>query len=114
MIHSGISSNSIKSIYEDQQGVLWIGTEFKGLNRLDVETGKFYSYDDIRELIEYARKKHISVIPEIDMPGHSDSFVKSMGVKMESMEGMKTLENILNEFFSRNTENGLPNHPYRL
>lgn len=64
------------------------------------DPGQFYSYDDIRELIDYARNKQISVIPEIDMPGHSDSFVKSMGVRMESAEGMKVLENILNEFFA--------------
>ncbi|MCB9049814.1 MAG: beta-N-acetylhexosaminidase [Lewinellaceae bacterium] len=64
------------------------------------DPGLFYSYDDIRELIEYARKKHIAIIPEIDMPGHSDAFVKAMGVRMESEEGMKILENILHEFFS--------------
>jgi lysophospholipase L1-like esterase len=63
------------------------------------DPGKFYSYDDIREIIEYAQSRHISVIPEIDMPGHSDSFIKSMGVKMESEEGMKILENVLDEFF---------------
>lgn len=62
--------------------------------------GKYYSYDEIRELIRYAKAKHIAVIPEIDMPGHSDSFVKSMGVKMESEKGMLFLENILNEFFA--------------
>jgi lysophospholipase L1-like esterase len=63
------------------------------------DPGKYYSYDDIRELIKYAKERHITVIPEIDMPGHSDSFIKSTGVKMESEEGMKILENVLNEFF---------------
>ncbi|MCB9302878.1 MAG: family 20 glycosylhydrolase [Lewinellaceae bacterium] len=72
------------------------------------DPGKFYSYDDIRELIAYARKKHISIIPEIDMPGHSDSFVKSMGVKMESEKGMEMLENILNEFFSEIPQEDCP------
>jgi lysophospholipase L1-like esterase len=63
------------------------------------DPGMFYSYQDIRELIAYARKRHISIIPEIDMPGHSDSFVKSTGVRMESQKGMEILENVLNEFF---------------
>ncbi|MFT5166886.1 MAG: hexosaminidase [Saprospiraceae bacterium] len=63
------------------------------------DPGKYYSYDDIRALIQYAKERHISIIPEIDMPGHSDSFVKSMGVKMESEKGMEILENVLNEFF---------------
>ena len=63
------------------------------------DPGMFYSYEQIRDLIQYARKKQISVIPEIDMPGHSDSFVKAMGFRMESAKGMAALENILLEFF---------------
>jgi hexosaminidase len=31
----------------------------------------FYTQDEIREVVEYARKRHIMVIPEIEMPGHS-------------------------------------------
>ncbi|GAB5554244.1 MAG: family 20 glycosylhydrolase [Saprospiraceae bacterium] len=63
------------------------------------DPGQYYSYEEIRAVIQYAKEKHITVIPEIDMPGHSDSFVKSMGVKMESEKGMEILENVLNEFF---------------
>ncbi|WP_430973943.1 family 20 glycosylhydrolase [Sunxiuqinia rutila] len=63
------------------------------------DPGMFYSYVQIRELIRYARKKQIQVIPEIDMPGHSTSFTKAMGFKMESAEGMTALEAILLEFF---------------
>jgi hexosaminidase len=33
--------------------------------------GGFYSQSDIREIVEYARKRYITVIPEIEMPGHS-------------------------------------------
>lgn len=33
--------------------------------------GGFYSQDDVREIVEYARRRHITVIPEIEMPGHS-------------------------------------------
>ncbi len=64
------------------------------------DPGMYYTYDEIREIIRYARARHISIIPEIDMPGHSDSFVKSMGVKMESEKGMQILENVLHEFFT--------------
>jgi hexosaminidase len=34
--------------------------------------GGFYTQDDIREIVEYARQRHITVIPEIEMPGHSE------------------------------------------
>lgn len=34
---------------------------------------RFYSHEDVRELVEYARLRHIEVIPEIDMPGHASA-----------------------------------------
>lgn len=34
--------------------------------------GGYYTAQDIREILEYAREKHIDVIPEIEMPGHSE------------------------------------------
>lgn len=33
--------------------------------------GGFYTQDDIREIVEYARQKNISILQEIDVPGHS-------------------------------------------
>jgi len=33
--------------------------------------GGFYTQQDIREVVEYAKKLHITVIPEIEMPGHA-------------------------------------------
>jgi hexosaminidase len=32
--------------------------------------GGFYTQDDIREVVAYAKSRHITVVPEIDMPGH--------------------------------------------
>ncbi|MGM9803598.1 MAG: beta-N-acetylhexosaminidase, partial [Muribaculaceae bacterium] len=34
--------------------------------------GGFYTKDDIREILAYAAARHITVIPEIEMPGHSE------------------------------------------
>ncbi|MEH6418639.1 family 20 glycosylhydrolase [Pseudomonas sp. CGJS7] len=33
--------------------------------------GGFYTQDEVREVVAYARARHITVIPEIEMPGHS-------------------------------------------
>lgn len=37
----------------------------------------FYTQNEITEVIEYARDRHILVIPEIDMPGHSTAAIAS-------------------------------------
>lgn len=38
----------------------------------DTEYGRgcFYTLDDLREVVAYARERNIEIIPEIDMPGH--------------------------------------------
>lgn len=33
--------------------------------------GGFYTQDEVRDIVEYARQRFITVIPEIEMPGHS-------------------------------------------
>ena len=33
--------------------------------------GGFYTQDDIREIILYAKERNITIVPEIDVPGHS-------------------------------------------
>lgn len=33
--------------------------------------GGYYTQEQAREIVEYARQRHITVIPEVDMPGHT-------------------------------------------
>ena len=33
--------------------------------------GGFYTQDDVREVVAYARERYVTVIPEIELPGHS-------------------------------------------
>jgi hexosaminidase len=40
-------------------------------NRDGVRYGGFYTQEQIREIVAYARMRHITVIPEIEMPGHN-------------------------------------------
>ncbi len=37
--------------------------------------GGFYTQDDIREIVAYAKERFITVVPEIDMPGHAQAAV---------------------------------------
>lgn len=32
--------------------------------------GGYYTHDELRDVIDYAAKRHITIIPEVDLPGH--------------------------------------------
>ena len=37
--------------------------------------GGFYTQDEIREVVAYAAERHITIVPEIDMPGHMQAAI---------------------------------------
>ena len=39
--------------------------------------GGFYTQDDIREIVQYASQRHITIVPEIEMPGHATAALAS-------------------------------------
>lgn len=41
----------------------------------DTPHGGFYTRDDLREIVAYAAGRHITVVPEIDIPGHSQAAI---------------------------------------
>jgi hexosaminidase len=41
----------------------------------DKPHGGYYTQDDIREIVAYAADRHITVVPEIDVPGHSQAAI---------------------------------------
>src|SRR3546814_14953358 len=59
--------------------------------------GKFYTIEEVKELIRYCRDRHIMLVPEIDMPGHSEAFARAMGTDMHSEEGLSIVTEILEE-----------------
>ncbi|WP_245623993.1 family 20 glycosylhydrolase [Flavihumibacter petaseus] len=40
------------------------------------EYGGFYTQDQLRALVKYAKARHIDIVPEIDMPGHMDAAIQ--------------------------------------
>lgn len=37
--------------------------------------GGFYTQDEVRRIVEYAAARHITVVPEIDLPGHASAAI---------------------------------------
>ena len=58
----------------DDQGFRAESKKFPKLTEL-ASNGQYYTQDQLREVVAYARARGIRVIPEFDMPGHSTSEV---------------------------------------
>jgi hexosaminidase len=39
----------------------------------DGRYGGYYSQDDIKNLVAYAKRRHVTILPEIEMPGHASA-----------------------------------------
>ncbi len=64
----------------------------------------FYTQDDIREVVAYAQKRHITVVPEIEMPGHSVAALSAYpeyGCRKEKVEAL-TIWGVSNDVFCPN------------
>lgn len=50
----------------------WFGDRLYAEEGTPVAHGGYYTQDDIREIVKYAADRYITVIPEIEMPAHSE------------------------------------------
>lgn len=64
---------------------------------MERQPGKFYTIEEVKELIDYAKARNVTIVPEIDMPGHSAAFVRATGYDMQSQEGMEILKELIDE-----------------
>lgn len=48
---------------------------YPGKGNDNIRYGGFYTQAQIKEVVNYARQRHIDVIPEIEMPGHSSAAI---------------------------------------
>ena len=48
-----------------------IGSKFAPKYQELPERQGYYTQDDIREIVAYAARHHVTIVPEIEMPGHS-------------------------------------------
>jgi hexosaminidase len=74
----------------EDQGFRVEGKTFPKLHEMGSD-GNYYTQDQIKEILDYARDRGIRVVPEFDMPGHSTSwFVGYPG--LASIQGLYTIE----------------------
>ena len=60
--------------------------------------GKYYTQAEFRELVGFCRERGITLIPEMDMPGHSEAFRKALGITtMNAPATRKILKDLLTE-----------------
>lgn len=59
--------------------------------------GKYYTQEEARELVHFCKQHHVLLIPEIEMPGHSEAFTRTFGCDMQSRQGMVILKQLVDE-----------------
>jgi hexosaminidase len=60
----------------------------------NVAHGGYYTQDDAREIVAYAARRHIVVVPEIEMPGHAQAWISaypSVGVFPEQQKDLQLM-----------------------
>ncbi|HEV7331128.1 MAG TPA: beta-N-acetylhexosaminidase [Flavisolibacter sp.] len=48
---------------------------FPGTGNDNIRYGGYYSQDEIKDIVQYATDRHITVVPEIELPGHSSAAI---------------------------------------
>lgn len=49
--------------------------KYPGSNNNNLRYGGFYTQDEVKEVVAYAAQRNITVVPEIEMPGHSSAAI---------------------------------------
>jgi hexosaminidase len=52
-------------------------TEIGGSSEVGGAKGGFYTQDEYRDMVNYAAERYITIVPEIDMPGHTNAALAS-------------------------------------
>lgn len=69
-------------------------TEIGGATEVGGGKGGFFTQEDYKEIVRYASERYITIIPEVDMPGHTNAaslsypILNGNGKKLEAYTGM--------------------------
>ena len=70
-------------------------TEIGGASEVGGGEGGFYTQEEYTDIVNYAARRHINIVPEIDMPGHTNAaslsypILDGTGKKLEPYTGIK-------------------------
>lgn len=54
-------------------------------------TGKIYTQEEFRRIVDFARARHITVIPELDVPGHTAAFRRAFKLQKMNDPRVRTI-----------------------
>ncbi len=71
--------------------------------------GMFYTQEEFKKLVRYCRLRGVTLIPEMDMPGHSSAFRKAMNVeRMDDEKAVSAMEKLIAELASLAPKEEMP------
>ena len=73
------------------------------------QVGKYYTQAEFKHVLGYAKKRGVTVIPELDMPGHTLAFRKATGITDLACEEAKVLlGDLIDELCSLASKEDMP------
>jgi hexosaminidase len=67
-------------------------TEIGGRSQVGSGGGGYYSQEQYKELVDYARSRHVMIVPEVDTPGHTNAALASYAELNSSEEAPASYE----------------------
>ena len=83
-------------------------TELASGTAVGGDPGGFYTRDDYREIVEHAASRHMIVVPELDMPGHTHAVGLAYPELVEEPVISDHIREIAREYGGELPENGRP------
>lgn len=71
--------------------------------------GKYYTQQEFKDLVQFCKERHITIIPELDMPGHTEAFRKALKLsKMNSVKVQRILIDLVEELCTLASAHDMP------
>lgn len=73
------------------------------------DVGQYYTQEDFKEILAFCKERNITVIPELDIPGHTEAFRRAFGFrKMNNPQVLDILLDLFDELMSLANADEMP------